>query len=84
MVMMAQISSKKGTKVFEMDVGFPYAEREFYMGIKGSVLDEFPELVLSVNKGTMALPARAFPSVHHAVPKGIAISTGRGTGIRYL
>ncbi len=82
--MMAQISTEKGTKVFEMDVGFPYAERQFYMGIKEDKLADFPELILSVNKGTMALPARAFPSVHHAVPKGIAISTGRGTGIRYL
>ena len=82
--MMAQISSEKGTKMYEMDVGFPYAEREFYMGIKEDILAEFPDLVLSVNKGTMALRARAFPSVHHTVPKGIAISTGRGTGIRYL
>ena len=81
---MAQISTEKGTKVLEMDVGFPYAERQFYEGIKADKLAEFPGLVLSVNKGTMALPARAFPSVHHAVPKGIAISTGRGTGIRYL
>ena len=82
--MMAQISTAKGTKVIKMDVGFPYAESEFYDGIKEDVLAGLPELVLNVNKGTQALKAKAFPSSHRFVPKGIAISTGRGTGLRYL
>ncbi len=82
--MMAQISTAKGTMVLEMDVGFPYAERTFYEGMKEDKLTEFPELVLNVNKGTQALKASAFPSNHRFVPKGIAISTGKGTVIRYL
>ncbi len=82
--MLAQISTAKGTMMFEMDVGFPYAERTFYEGMKEDKLTEFPELVLNVNKGTQALKASAFPSVPRFVPKGIAISTGRVTGIRYL
>ena len=80
MVMMIQISTAKGTNVVEMDVDAPYAEREFYQGN----LARFPGLVLNVNKGTQSLKAEAFPSGHPSVPKGIAISTGRGTGIRYL
>jgi len=82
--MMAQISAARGTEILEMDVGFPYAERVFYEGIKEDNLAGLPELVLNVNKGTQSLKASAFPSVPRFVPKGIAISTGRGTGIRYL
>ena len=82
--MLAQISTAKGTMMFEMDVGFPYAERTFYEGMKEDKLAGLPGLVLNVNKGTKSLKAEAFPSVHPSFPKGIAISTGRGTGIRYL
>ena len=82
--MMAQISAEKGTKVVTMDVGFPYAERVFYEGMKEDKLAGLSGLVLNVNKGTQSLKAEAFPSIHPSFPKGIAISTGRGTGIRYL
>ena len=76
---MAQISAAKGTKVVTMDVDPAYVG-----GLYEGNLGRFSGLVLNVNKGTQSLKAEAFPSVHPSVPKGIAISTGRGTGIRYL
>ena len=82
--MMAQISTAKGTKVVKMDLGFPYAERVFYEGVRENKLAGLPGLVLNVNKGTQSLKAEAFPPSHRFVPKGIAISTEKGTAIRYL
>ena len=82
--MMVHISTEKGTNVAKMDVGFPYAERVFYEGIKEDTLAGFPELVLNVHKGTKSLKAKAFPPGYRLVPKGIAISTEKGTSLRYL
>ena len=82
--MMVHISTEKGTNVAKMDVGFPYAERVFYEGIKEDTLAGFPELVLNVNKGTKSLKAKAFPPGYRLVPKGMVISTEKGTSLRYL
>jgi len=82
--MMVHISTEKGTNVTKMDVGFPYADRMFYEGIKEDKLVEFPGLVLNVNKGTKSLKAKAFPPSYLLVPKGMAISTARGTSLKYL
>ena len=81
---MVHISTEKGTHVTKMDVGFPYAERVFYKGIKEDKLADFPGLVLNINKGTKSLKAEAFPHGYRLVPKGIAISTEKGTSLRYL
>jgi len=59
-------------------------ERVFYEGIKEDTLAGFPELVLNVNKGTKSLKAKAFPHGYRLVPKGIVISTEKGTSLKYL
>jgi len=83
--MKSKITTNRGTQVLELEVRRPNWAGELFIEYQAEKMASLPaHTIINTKRGTVGIKASEYPKTERKLPKGLRLSSARGTAIRTL